>query len=779
VERPYHHPRALLDSGSSKNLIDMDFLRLIGAEPRLKDSPVTPILADGSQSTSGAITHEIELTLLLGNGFNPYCTVFDVMPLGVAPIILGIPFFRDVNPQFDFVHQTIIPSVSNDRPSINNINILTEPNRPSTPSIPPEYSDFSDVFDEKEADVLPPHRPYNHRIPLIDGHNIPSGPIYSLSVTEQAEPKKYIEKMLRQGYIRPSESSFASPILFVKKKDGSLRLCVDYRRLNSITVKNKYPLPLINDMLDQLRDCSWFTSIDLRGAYNLLRIAEGEEHKTAFRTRLGLYKYMVMPFGLTNAPATFQHLMNDIFRDMLDVCVIIYLDDILIFSQNRESHVEHVREVLRRLREYKLYAKLEKCKFSVDRVGFLGYTITPNGVEMDAEKAASIRSWPEPKNLKELRGFLGFINFYRRFIKDFSKIATPLHNLTKKDAEYVFGKAEIESFESLKDSVSSAPILRHFDPSDPIIVETNASDFALGAIISQTNKHNITRPVAFASRKMSGPELNYPVLEKEFLAILFAFQQWRQYLEGPPHPVVVYTDHRSLEYFLTSKQLTRRQARWSEYMGEFNLVIKYRPGSTATKPDSLSQRADYKPSDTDSTSLSKELNGLNYRSLLPGETIVASVAPLQYDILEEVKVAYANDPEIDHLRIESANSNSSLVVSPTGLIKYDTAYYIPESMRTRILLDSHDAKHSGHPGRGKTYEKIKQRYWWPGMRKSIFDYVDSCHECQRTKVSRQKPLGYLMPLPAPERPWQHVTADFIVQLPQSEDYENIHKTPST
>jgi hypothetical protein len=346
-------------------------------------------------------------------------------------------------------------------------------NHPAPVSLPEKYSDFKDVFSKENADILPEHRPYDCPIDLKENAQPPFGPIYNLSQPELKALREYIDENLAKGFIRHSKSPAGAPILFVKKKDGSLRLCVDYRGLNALTIRNRYPLPLISQLLDQLSQAKIFTKIDLRGAYNLVRIKEGDEWKTAFRTRYGHFEYLVMPFGLTNAPAVFQHMMNDIFRPYLDQFVIVYLDDVLIFSKNPEEHEKHVKLVLEKLREVGLYAKLEKCQFDKDTVEFLGYVVSPSGISMDKAKVETLLAWKTPESLRDVQCFLGFANFYRAFIKNYSTIAAPLIALTHKDKPFEWNDGAQRSFEELKRLFTSAPILAHADPSRPFVVETD------------------------------------------------------------------------------------------------------------------------------------------------------------------------------------------------------------------------------------------------------------------------------------------------------------------
>jgi hypothetical protein len=427
--------------------------------------------------------------------------------------------------------------------------------------VPQEYRSFADVFSKSRANDLAPHRPYDLRINLEDGKSPPLGPIYSLSQSELTALREFIDDNLANGFIRSSRSSHGAPVLFVKKKDGSLRLCVDFRGLNSISKKDRYPLLLISDLLDAPRKARIYTKIDLRHAYHLVRIAEGDEWKTAFRTRYGSFEWCVMPFGLSNAPAAFQRFMNDVFADLLDVCVVVYLDDILIYSDSTELHRQHVLEVLTRLRKFGLYARADKCEFDRHSVEYLGYILSPDGLTMSSDKVKAIQEWPEPRKVKDIQSFLGFANFYRRFIHNYSDIVIPLTRLTRKNAPWDFSDSCRSAFNTLKKAFISAPILTHWAPDSPLIVETDASDYALAAILSTTTPDGEVHPIAFHSRTFSAPELNYDVHDKELLAIFDAFKAWRHYLEGSGSPIDVITDHRNLQYFSTTKVLTRRQAR--------------------------------------------------------------------------------------------------------------------------------------------------------------------------------------------------------------------------
>ena len=356
---------------------------------------------------------------------------------------------------------------------------------PDLSSVPSEYHEFQPLFSKKEAEKLPPHHSYDHAVPLESGATPPYGSIYSMSPLELETLGKYIEENLGKGFIHHSQSPCSAPVLFVKKSDGTLRLCVDYHGLNKITTKNRYPLPLIGEMLGRISHAKFFTKMDIWDGYNRLRMAVGEEWKTAFRCRYGHFEYTVMPFGLCNAPGTFQHYMNDMFCNFLDKFLIIYLDNLLIYLDTLAEHKKHVRMVLETLREAELCLKPSKCEFHVQEVSFLAFVVGPNGVQMDPEKLGAITSWPAPKSVHDVRVFLGLANFYHHFILNFSKIVGPMTALLKKDNKFRWSAEAQEAFEKPRAAFTSASILRHFNSSLPVVLEADTSDFTLSAVISQ------------------------------------------------------------------------------------------------------------------------------------------------------------------------------------------------------------------------------------------------------------------------------------------------------
>lgn len=650
----------------------------------------------------------------------------------------------------------------------------TEEQRVLDENVPPQYHEFADVFSDKQAEELPPHRPHDHTIDIEEGTEPPHGPIYALSPRELEALRQYIDENLRKGFIRPSNSPAGAPILFAKKKDGSLRLCVDYRGLNKITRKNRYPLPLQGDLFDRLREAKIFSALDLRAGYNNIRIAPGHEWKTTFRTRYGSFEYLVMPFGLTNAPATFQKFMNELFHDMTDDFLVIYLDDLLIFSKDPTKHEEHVRLVMNRLRKHNLHVKPEKCKFHSDTVTYLGFIISPDGVAMDPEKTRAIRSWPAPRNQKETQRFLGFCNFYRRFIDHYSSIAAPLTDLTRNGRPFAWTEAADRAFTTLKAAFESAPILNHYQPERQIIVETDCSDYALGGILSQIDPGSgEIHPVAFHSRKLSPAEVNYDIYDKELLGVVDCFQAWRHYLEGAPERIEVVTDHRNLQHFKEKKTLNRRQVRWSQFLEEFDFVIRYRPGKLGEKPDALTRHAGVYPQNKGSA---QERGGRRQEEYFfqPGRLMAGLI--LDFSILTSlIKEGTAHDEEAQRRMALIAPDDPRAALDESGQLLVGGKVFVPdyENLRLKITQAFHDHHLAGHPGIRRTTRRIRERYWWPKLGEYVENFVKSCEVCARTKAMRHKPYGPLRFLPVAERPWSSISMDFIEGLPESEGHDAI------
>jgi len=621
------------------------------------------------------------------------------------------------------------------------------------------YSDLKEVFEKKNAEKLPPHREYDISIDLIPGGQLYYGPIYSLSVIELKALKEYIQENLRKNFIRKSKSPAGAPILFVKKHDGSLRLCVDYRRLNAITIRNSHPIPRISDLIESFKGAKIFSRLDLRSAYNLVRIKAGYEYLTAFRTPLGHYEYLVMPFGLRNAPSVFQRFIQDVLDNVIGIFVQVYLDDIIIYSISINDHIDHVRTVLKLLINNGLYVKLEKCDFHVTETTFLGFTISTNGLTMDHNKVKSILDWPVPKNLKELQSFLGLCNFYRRFINNFAKIMEPLRALLRRNDQFTWSKEADDSFNKLKESFKIGEVLIFPDPEKEFIVETDASDFAVGCVLSQINSaDNLLHPVAFHSRSLNRAEINYTIYDKELLAIITAFDTWRHHLEGAKYPVRIITDHRNLLYFKKPQHLNQRQIRWSLFLSKFDYRIAFRSGAKSAKPDALSRRPDYKNNYKPET-----------KSIIDERAFCLATEDNINSLIESQKADKFCKGILEKFKTNSGNFKSSLYTLVDGVLHFQKRIIVPSNLKARILKSFHDLPTSGHQGIDRTYEKLHRYYWWPNMKKDVANYVLSCDVCSRCKIRRHKPYGKIIPLPIPSRPWEIIGVDFIVSLPPSQD----------
>jgi hypothetical protein len=461
---------------------------------------------------------------------------------------------------------------------------------------------YADVLDNATHWVRAPHRPgIDLAIELQPGS--PQPPylkMYNMSPRESEALKEWITEHLAKGHIRESTSPAGAPVVFSPKKNGKLRICVDYRKLNAMTIKNRYPLPLISELLDQLNGATIFSKIDLKDGYYHIRIREGDEWKTAFRSRFGHYEYLVMPMGLSNSPATFQNYTSNALRGYTDDFCVVYLDDILIFSKTKEEHDQHLKLVMERLRQAELFVNPKKSEFYQTEVEYLGYTINPEGVKMDTSRVDAISKWKEhpPKTYRDIQVFIGFCNFYRRFIYQFSQVARPILLLLKGMKKgrkpgligHEWQEPQQRAFEELIDRFTTAPLLRHYDPKLPLRLETDASHWALAGILSQPFE-NQWHPIAFFSRRFTEAEINYQVYDKEMLAIVASFEHWRHYLDGAVD-TEVYTDHQNLKKFMEQTQLNGRQTRWLIKLLPYDFRLFYRKG-TLNPADAPSRRPDY------------------------------------------------------------------------------------------------------------------------------------------------------------------------------------------
>ncbi|PNY01683.1 retrotransposon-related protein [Trifolium pratense] len=627
----------------------------------------------------------------------------------------------------------------------------------------PVVCDFPDVFPEDVSD-LPPEREVEFSIEVVPGTSPISMAPYRMPASELEQLKKQLEELLEKKFIRPSVSPWGAPVLLVKKKDGSMRLCIDYRQLNKVTIKNKYPLPRIDDLMDQLVGACVFSKIDLRSGYHQIRVKAEDIPKTAFRTRYGHYEYSVMPFGVTNAPGVFMEYMNRIFHPYLDRFVVVFIDDILVYSKTEEEHAEHLRIVLKTLQEKKLYAKLSKCDFWLKKVSFLGHVISSGGISVDPSKIDAVLKWGTPESVFEIRSFLGLAGYYRRFIEGFSKLALPLTQLTRKGRAFVWDDTCEKSFQELKRRLTTAPVLILPKPNEPFVVYCDASLMGLGGVLMQNGQ-----VVAYASRQLKVHEKNYPTHDLELAAVVFVLKIWRHYLYGSRFEV--FSDHKSLKYLFDQKELNMRQRRWLEFLKDYDFELSYHPGKANVVADALSRKSLYM-----STLMAKELDLIEqFRDLsLVCETTPSSVKlgmlKLTNDFLVEVKNGQKEDLSlVDRLVLINQGKEVDFKVDENGIIRFRERICVPDipELKKRILEEGHRSGLSIHPGATKMYQDLKKLFWWPSMKKEIAEFVYACLICQKSKVEHQKPSGLLQPMFVPEWKWDSIAMDFVSGLPRT------------
>lgn len=576
-------------------------------------------------------------------------------------------------------------------------------------ALQPTLTRYKQIFELPKG--LPPTRNMQHAITLLEGTTPINSRPYRYSYVQKDEIEKLVREMLDAQIIRPSVSPYSSPVLLVKKKDGGWRFCVDYRALNKVIVPDRYPIPVIEELLNELKGATMFSKIDLKSGYHQIQMKGEDVEKTAFKTHQGHYEFLVMPFGLTNAPSTFQSIMNDVFRPYLRRFVLVFFDDILVYSPDVSTHQKQLETMLKVLKQHQFYANAKKCSFGNNEVSYLGHIISGEGVAADPEKVEAIVNWPQPKNVTELRGFLGLTGYYRKFVKHYGQIARPLTELLKKGG-FAWSETTQAAFHRLKIAVTTIPVLALPDFGKPFTIETDASGEGVGVVLSQEK-----RPVAYLSVAFSTKGRIKSVYERELLAIVKAVEKWKHYLTALPF--VIKTDQRSLRHLLEQKSVSTIQQRWASKLLGLNYRIEYKPGVENRVADALSRRPP-----------TEELRQLTL------------TAPFSLDI-EELKSQMRANQEWGSLIIslENGEEKPGIFTLLNGILYREGRLVIPSksSLIPTLLHQFHSSAMGGHEGALKTFKRLSQEVFWKGMRKDVVTFIKQCQECQENKYATTSP----------------------------------------
>ncbi|GBN37648.1 Retrovirus-related Pol polyprotein from transposon 297, partial [Araneus ventricosus] len=644
--------------------------------------------------------------------------------------------------------------------TLENFQILNEEQRTAVRKL---LNEFQNLFSTCDADVGRCNMT-QHRINTGDHPPIKQYP-RRLPLARKEEADNLVKEMVDNGIIEESSGPWASPIVLVKKKDGSTRFCVDYRKLNEITKKDSYPLPRIDDTLDALNGSQWFTTLDLKSGYWQIEIRPEDREKTAFTTGQGLWQFKVMPFGLCNAPATFERLMETVLRGLSSEACLVYLDDIIIVGRTFEEHLNNLRKVFQRLQKANLKLNLKKCRFFQKEVTYLGHVISAEGVKTDPEKIKAVVDWPRPETVHDLRSFLGLCTYYRRFVKNFSTIAKPLHKLTEAKSNFNWTEECEKSFNSLKQALTSSPILTYPRTDKDFILDTDASNEGIGAVLSQ-NIGNEERVIAYFSKSLGKPERNYCVTRKELLAIVKSIEHFHHYLYG--RKFLLRTDHASLRWLLNFKEPEGQIARWIQRLQEYDFEIQHRKGTSHGNADALSRRP-CKESCKQCTNAEKKF-GME-RDISVKVVTTTTVDPWSSC---EIQKAQLEDPAIKPIlekKLNSAERPSWQEIAPESpatkrywalwdsLHLKDGVLYrkwesddgnscrwqliLPKSRIPEVLRETHDSASGGHFGVMKTLSKTRERFYWDRLRADVENWCRECHACGARKGPKTRTKGRL------------------------------------
>jgi hypothetical protein len=768
---------ALIDSGAEGLFINRKLVDEHRIPKEKMARTVTAQNADGTLNRTGVITEKATIPINLGSKVSK--ETFWITALGNYDMILGHPWLARQNPIIDWKERTVELS------AMGRMNKATElaqahyqkDNRTLKEQVPEYLHPYLDVFDEEKAKAFPPSRSYDHRIKLKPGFVEKKAKVYPMSPPEEKMLNDFIDENLAKGYIVPSESPQASPVFFVAKKDGTGRLCQDYRRLNTYTVKNSYPLPRIGEIMDVTKDWKYFTTIDVKAGYNNIRMATKEDQElAAFVTHRGSFQPTVMFFGLCNSPATFQAFMDDIYGDVKRKKEgSVYMDDIITGGKDLQECIQRTIKIIRIMDANGLHAKISKCKFCIESVPYLGMILSAGKIEMDPVKLEGISGWPIPAKVKDVQKFLGFANFYRKFIAHYADISRPLTDLMRKNIIWEWQNDRQKAFDTLKEAFLSKPILQIPDSSRPFVLETDASKYATGAVLMQEDTNGDLKPCGFISQRFNKAEQNYQIYDRELLAIVRAFKTWKHYLLG--NNTLIRCDHKNLLYFKDPQVLTPRQARWQIYLSMFDFQITHIPGPQMVQADALSRRPDHMEDDEEN----------HPETLLPDWLFLSAigVSSQDQDLMDQLRMTGQQD-EILLQAVEALKSGKLPPLRSSvgdwyihdGILFYKGRIYVPDdlNLRREITRRYHDLESAGHPGQHGTYLAIYRTYWWPRMAVFIRNYVDGCAICQQNKVNTHPTAPPLLPIRPDQEmlPFSNISMDFITQLPDSEGYSALY-----